>query len=742
MPSIRITDTSGIDVGSVSPDPGTSLSSLVKYAKTQVLNFVLLPGLVKVLSQPLVAASETPINLGFGFSDEVALGTSEKEITFGAGSSQTVNVNTKLGSNLFTDDLYGSAVPVGAGEGYLSLALKGTVDANPIASGGDLSFGFDAGGGITTEFFRRFTVDAAKPTVGDALTEVISGFILPAKIADLDAMEPGDIAIVSGSGSLKLSGDVTVSASANPLASPKLPLIDEAVEVQAGASIDLGASFELSGSYQIRARKLSDHSVELGYYRKKGEQWSVSATASAGAGVAFAGTELLEKLIDAVSSKPQADRSLLTGGGLTGDEIDQIQDEIAKSIDHSLKASLDLEVSVAPTDEAAFLYRIDTSSLDDVSAAAVHAALKGNLAKLTALEKNDDGHGKIAEGVAVLRSILTKTRDRAARLKVNLVGLLNFSSVSELIQKSQVVYEPVTGDLTINETVSGTRIEDLVLPRAQEKLRKLKFDSLLITTAYRASKSMTSMDVTSSDVFFAFNNNTNEHTMSDYLDGMLGLGLVNADLKRQLLAGFHGTGTSTCQLRVEFGDKACEAMFLAEGRPRPQLEYETIGRSVLQTLLQPPPGDTKDVDAYRREVLANDDIWKKLKAAGQPGFGTVLPALAGDAVRLNTIRSDYTEIMWWARSMASTAQKLFEMRSFIETADPGTLRGNNKFIEKRKDLQKHVAGVVANSGLEFGLPFGLVALYQAAKPLAVPHGIITSSALTRSFSRAAGASQG
>jgi hypothetical protein len=742
MPTIKITDTLKADINVVSANPNPRTSALEKYVTSADVNVVLLPELVNVLSQPLLTAKQTPLSLGLKFSDKVDFGTSAKpELTIAAGVIQSVNVNATPGAKLFPEDFFGSSITVKSGEGWLSLALNGTVDLGLSGSTGDLKFGITAGGGIGTEYFRKFAVDATSPTVAQALGKVLSDFTLPADVADLNAMQTGDISTVSGNGSFKISGDVSVSASGNPLASPNLPLVNQAIKLQTGTSIEVGASFQLSGSYQIRARKLAENSVELGYYRKKGTQFSVSVTASATVGVAFGKTELLAKLIGSLTGKPEADVSQLLRGGLSESEIKQIQDEIGRSIDHSLKASLDLELSQSSTDEAAFLYQIDTSALDAESSEAVHAALDGDLSRLTALEKNADGQGVIAKGVKMLRSIFKNVRDRKASLKVNLLGLLNFSSVFELIQKSEAVFEPITGDLTINETVSGTRIGTLTLPAAQDKLRKIKFDSLLVTTAYRASRSVSTMQVTSSDVHFAFNHNTNEHTMSDYLDGLIGLGLINIAIKQQLMAGFHGGGPSTYLLRVEFGDPACEAMFLnAAGTARPQIEYEVIGRDALQVLLL--PGNQSDTEKYRRDILANDDIWAKLKEAGQFNFGGILPALAHDAIKLNVVNSDFTIIMWWAKSMASTAKKLEAMRSFIGNADPATLNGNNTFNALRNDLQKHVAGVVANSKLQFGLPFGLVALYHAALPQAVANGMIVSEGLTKAFAPASSAALG
>lgn len=734
MPTIKITNTLNADITTVPVKPNPITSALEKYVPTPAVNILLLDDLVNALDQPLASAGQNPISLGLKFSDKVDFGTSnDPELTIGANVTQNVNVNAKAGKPLFSTDFYGSPVTVGNGEGWLSLALIGSVNAGLTGSASDLKFGLTASGGIQTEYFRKFAVAADKPSVGEALGSVLSDFILPADVSDLDAMQPCDISTVSGNGSFKISGSASISVSPNPLASPNLPVVNQPVTLSATASLDVAASFEVSGAYEIRVRKLAPKSVELGYYRKKGTQWSASVTASVGVSASVEKTDLLAKLIAQLTSKPEADVTRLLQAGLNNDEIKQIQDAIANSFDNSLKASLDFEFSGSNTDEAAFLYTVDTSALDTASSAAIHAGLDGDLSVLTTLENNDDGHGVIAPGVTMVRSSFKNVRDRKSTLKLNLLGLLNFSSVFELIQKSEVVFEPITGELTINETVSGSSIATLTLPAAQQKLRKIRFNSLLVTTAYRASRSVSSMRLTSSDIYFAFNQNTNEHTMSDYLDGVLGLGLINVGVKQQIMNGFHGTGTSTCLLRSEFDDAACQAMFLdTTGNPRQQVEYERIGRGALQQLLL--PGDSNDADKYRRDVLASDPLWEKLKVAADANFRQVLPSLANDTVRLNVVITDFETVMWWAQSMASTAQKLAAVRNFVGSTDPAMLEGNNTFKSLRSDLQKHVASVVSNSQLEFGLPFGLTALFQSAFPQAKPYGLIVSPAFTKAFS--------
>ncbi len=741
MPTINITNQLGADIDIVSAKPETG-SLLAKYLPAPEAEFVLHHDLVAALEQPLASAGKTPLSLGFHFSDKLALGGGKPAITIGARETQAVNVNAKTGAKLFGDDNpFGDGITVDAGTAYLSLALNGIIDPGLSADDSGITFGFNPASGMGIEFFKRFPLSMSKPTVAEALGQVIATAVLPAELSDLDRMKPGEIAVVTGNGHFKVSGDMKVSAVPNPLASPKLPLANQPVSVQAGPSIDLGGAFTISGEYRIVARKISDGSVQLGYYRKHGEEWSVSATVEAGLGASFGDTELLEKLITAVSPKPDEEFNMLTSGALTKEQIKQIHDQITACLSHALGVSLKAEFSASDTHEAAFLYQIETAVLDETGSGAVQAALNGNLSGLTQLERNDKGNGVIAPGITMLRSSLKNARERKASLKINLLGLLNFGSVSELIAKGETVYEPVTGELTIHETVSGTSIQALVLPQAQaqEEFRKLRFHALLVTTAYRASRSVGSIELTSSDIYFAFNLNTNEHTISEYLDGMIAVGLLDAGGKAELMTGFHGSGASTCVIRVEFSDAACEAMFLNNGIPREETEYEAIGRRKLQKLLFPPPGDSLDADRYRRDALT-EPVWRQLKALGNPAeFAGALPELAGDSLRLNVVGSDYAAITWWAKTMASAARKLAAVRAFVGQADPGTLHADSRFQTLRDDLQQHMAQVVANSQLHFNLPLGLAALYEAALPNAVATGRIGSAGLTKEFSKAVGA---
>jgi hypothetical protein len=184
-------------------------------------------------------------------------------------------------------------------------------------------------------------------------------------------------------------------------------------------------------------------------------------------------------------------------------------------------------------DRAAFQYEIQPALLSLEASDAVHKALDGDLTLLTAMEREDTQAGAaLAPGLKMLNSLLTETRSRGIALKINLLGILNYLTVSQLIRNSETLTDGVTGDVTIKETVTGNRISALVDPLARnEALRKAMFDSVLATTSYRAGKAIALPGLSCQQMHFALNQNTNHLIMGDYLSWFMALNLLTAQDK-------------------------------------------------------------------------------------------------------------------------------------------------------------------------------------------------------------------
>ena len=733
MTKVTITDSRNVSLNTIPVNP-VPQSAAGKYGLSPELRLVPRKELVDVLAVPLSQVAATPVSLGVTVGPAFNFGTGEPQLSIAAGASAAIHVNAKKDSDLFSDDLYKSQITLKDGEGYLSLALTGSVTGKESQSKSDITLGLDAGDSVTFEFFRKFQVTPAAPLLGEALGEVVSNFIMPADITDLAALKPGDIAACSGKRSLKVSGDFAVSYSAVPLATPSLPIAGKPIQVNTGAMLDVKGSYKITSAWQIRSRAVSNGVIELGFYKQEGSDWDITVTASAGVDVSLGSTDLLTETIKKLSKNPEADRQQLTAAGLKPDDITAINKAITDSVDHSIHASLSLDVEGLASDEAAFLYTIELAKLNADTAAGVAAALDGDLTVIDRLNPRAQQNGLVGPGLTLVRSILTRTKEGGATFKMNLIGLFNFLSLADYISKSQVIHEPVSGDVVFSETASGQRIGVISLPQEQQKLRKLMFDSILMTTTYRSGGALETMGMECSAVHFALHSTTNEHTMSDYLDWFVALRLLDQAGKAAIMQSFRGTGASTCNARVAFNDEACTALFLDPGTQKPgQTKYYVdLGRQALKALLL--PGDQTDADGFRRAVLDSDKLWNQFE--GPTTIGPVMEKEAGwqlNDPRIPVLAADYSVIVWWAAAMSSTAAKVADMQTFVKGADTTTLETNKAFIAKKADLQKHVMGIVKNSPISFDQPFGLVALDLAAGSAAVASGILFSPALNREF---------
>jgi hypothetical protein len=325
--------------------------------------------------------------------------------------------------------------------------------------------------------------------------------------------------------------------------------------------------------------------------------------------------------------------------------------------------------------------------------------------------------GTIAAGVKVLKSCFSKMRQSGASMKVNLLVIVNVISLSEFFRNSTTITDPVTGDLTITDSAIGNVITAISEPpKGQEALRKAMFESVMVTTAFRAGKTVDMPGLTSHNFHFALNQNTNKQTMSDYLNWFVALRLLDATAASQVMNQVIGGGQSTCLLRTEFDDKACQSMFFdAAGNARPESDYLEIGRKALAALIDP---KNSDIDRYRYGILTDTVKWPQAIQIGPvDSLAPLLPLNSSSPIYrfvLMQVEGDVYDIAWWASSMNSAAQKLQEMRQFLKMADAATLAHNNEFASRRADLQKHMAGVVSKSKTRFQEPWGLLALSFAA----------------------------
>lgn len=705
MPTIKLTDQLGLGVDAeINPE-----SAIAKYIKSLTsLKFPKLD-LEGVKNLTLDQAPLKNVQTGIEFAQPIDIGVADTELKIGAGVSGNLKLFSPSNKQLFDPEVFGDPITIGPNQLYLGVGISASLAPELTHKTGDLGFGFNVGSEINLTTYRLFEKPESGPfpKFVDALKETITGFAIPGDLEDLTRMSTGSVVTVEGNGNIKFSGTLDVLSVVNPLASINVPGLPEPfgeLKVKSGGAIQVGAAFELTGAYQIRVQKTGAGKVRLGYYRKRGEEFSVKVSASSGVSVGVGKFDALTPLLQAISSDPKVDIEALKKGGLTDDQIKAIKKVVDAGISRKLEIALGFELSANDTAEAAFLFDFELAQLDETGRKALHNALDGDLSGLAV--KN----GETPQGVHLVRSVFTDIQSKKHTLKLNLLGIFNFISVNNLVLKGRVLFEPATGELIITDSATASRITASTLNFAadSEKLRKVLAESVLITVAYKFSKLVTHQaKLKISHSYFELHTNTDWTKMENNLDVFEALKLFQATDKQELLGNSSQFGRTTLYVETGYDDEVVNSLFLNNGAPRSQKEYEAAGRKAVALLVQ--QGERDD---FRRAPVTNDDLWNEMSHEGVFNFDFIDQFRNLSAVQLKNIKDDYTLIKWWAESMKEMSASLAEVRNFL--ADhPGIDPENKTFKSHRKKLAAKLRDVASKTKKQFGDPWGLVAMDQA-----------------------------
>jgi hypothetical protein len=701
MPDFQITDNLDAQVGSVQVDLAHP-SSLVEYLKTQVLHLAVFPDFLAHKDEPLSVAAAKPLQFQAKAQHAFQLGIEKPAISIKPELEAAIRVNASPGANLFEDNAFPANATVPPHTGYFSVAFGGALDAAVSASGGDLTFGIDAGATIGLEYWKAFPLGAGEPSLGEALGRTLSSYTIPARLEDLGPSQFGvnDIATASGSGSLTVSGAVKLPVAPNPLASLSLPLGLGAIAVKAGAIAGLSASFAISGAYQVRAVRKDVETIELSFLRGRGATLTAGIVASGGVTAGPGETDLISALLGAISTDPSKDQQRLAD--LDPSERKALAAVIKSSIDHNLQASLNAALARIAEDQAAFQYQIRPEQLDAAGRDALNAALRGNLGPIEAG----------AAGIRPLKSVFSESLATEATLKLNLLGIFNYITVSDLIRAGEVIADPVTGDLTIKDRTTGTVISAITEPvNRVEPLRKALFDSVVLTVTYIASRSVEMPGFACNHVHFALHTKAGKKEMDDYLNWFVALNLIDPEEKSAALARIPTGETSTCILRTAFGDAACLSLFFdADGGLWPAEHYLDYGRRAMRAILQPA---YQPYDRYRYALLA-DDVWPQAVETGPAPDLAELVGISRTDLAINFLIGDVYAITQWASAMVEAGKQVLDMHRFLASAAPGSLEHNPEFDKRRRALQKKIASILGDSRMRFDDPWGMVSLFWSA----------------------------
>jgi hypothetical protein len=720
MAPISIRDMLGAEIVSANPNITTGFG---KYLKGKPAQFLAAADVARQLGTDLTAATPGEGGFRLALSADVPLGNNGTTLTIDAATGAIIGVYNRAGMQLLENTFLGKPMKVGPGQAFVAFSIRPTLAVGVNGHAGDLSFGMSAGSESEWRCYRPFDT-ASSIRLADAAKELLEHFVVPNDASDLREMRQlptGTLACVSGHGQLRIAASANVAAAFNPLASvDTLPKLGK-LQVSGGASASVGVAATLTGEYQIRAQKVGDAAVRLGFHTLKGREIEVTLSGKAGPGVSLGDKDLLAMLFKGPGGISVENREDLVQAGITSEQLDRVVTAMKDGLSRKLEVAIGARLASLREDEAAFLYDIDVATLDDVGAAAVDQALAGDLTALNVLEPQLPAHG-----ITLLQSQTDALRKKSVQWRINLLGVINVLSLSELVRTGTVLRDEESGELLITDKVTSDRVGAVVGPK---QIRKLLYESTMMTLTYKAIGLDVNSDLEASQSFFFFDKSANRQRMSDFLDAVMALQLTDGGSAPELSAGVDDFGKSSLSLETTFDKTACERVFQTAGTPPGRDAYESIGKRALLALVKP-----GDPDAYRRIPLENDALWRRLKDSGQSNFRFVLPPPitggAAEGLHVAVVAADYNVIVWWAQAMATAAERLADMTTFLAGRHPTALDKDPQFQKRRSDLEDAVTKTIRRNTATFDDPWGLVALFMASAGTARAAASIVSPRLT------------
>jgi hypothetical protein len=234
--------------------------------------------------------------------------------------------------------------------------------------------------------------------------------------------------------------------------------------------------------------------------------------------------------------------------------------------------------------------------------------------------------------------------------------------------------------------------------------------------------------ITTSYSFFELQQKANLSNIRDYLQIAEALKLISPEQlqgKLSQVSKVSSFGPATLYLDSHYDDETFRALFLdLQGNVRPESEYDNLGREAMAATILP-DGSVGDA---RLRPLRDDAIWGAMQE-GTPTFPTVLRAHGFAAEYIPAISSDYIAIKWWATAMHEVGEALAGVLEFFRK-QPTADAGNHEIASLRKELDKKLSSVAANTHDHFAEPWGFLVMDLASGRKAAISLQINSSKLT------------
>lgn len=666
------------------------------------------------LSLDNVVVQHASLTLQFGKPFTVQAGNLSVEIGGEVGGA--IRVLRAADLVLDESDPFGT-IAVGTNDIYLAVVLSLAVNGNAGAGVNSFSFGLSTGKTLELRYYRRFDPDPGGfPTFGRALAETAAALILPVDGNDLAKVDADSVLVLAGTGELKASATFSTGLAAEQFA-VNSPVGGEPVKINASGSISAELDLTVSGSYQVRLRRAPDGVDELSIYKAASRELGFQVSASAGVGANAGPFDLTERLIGALSQQPIVDveefRKALPGeNGLARDlRIRSFEKKLQSAVATKFEASVKAGISQLSAKEAVWQFEIDPGSATSEEAAnAIAAVFRGDIRPLTGAAR------RLPPGIKQTADIVTLTSQSKHTFRLNLLGLVNFYSVSKLATISSIERDATGAVTLLTDSADENELQALVRNSGGNvrRLRHLLSEDFLLQATFKVSDvGVVPPDFMAEHSFFAAFEKTSTPQMKDLLDAGRAVGLVSTSEVNARFQGRGSFGRTTFFLQARYTAETAKRIFLDEsGNPRAVRDLETMGRLALGALLRGDAGQE-----FRQRIAdmspRGNALWQRMKQTGNIAlfnevFGLPLNELDP---RVAAAGSDYLCITSWAAAIHEAGAAIKEVNQLLESqTSPADLKLNSA----RAQLKQRMANVVKHSGEHFGDPLGLVMVFIAS----------------------------
>ncbi len=259
----------------------------------------------------------------------------------------------------------------------LSFRFTGQLQSGPSGTVGDFCFGLLSDREISV---TNYCPAAQNELLFDTLQNAISGVTLPHDLDDLRSIPTGNVCQIAGTGGLKFTAAVQYSFLNNPLATAPFDVFSNALTLKLQSGVKFQVALEHSSTHQLTIAALGSNKIRLAASLAREASTEEALDFSIGVSANIGSTDALPFLIQQISATPDKDLQQIRALLSTGEQSDlssQIKGVVQAATKGGLNATLHDALKQSRERNHLFVYEIDLSGLDSMSASAVEAALLG-----------------------------------------------------------------------------------------------------------------------------------------------------------------------------------------------------------------------------------------------------------------------------------------------------------------------------------------------------------------------------